>query len=301
MITIYDEILSNFYNTSQGIVKLNDFYIYKDSKSYGVGVINENSVLIDESLANVEIKNINFPTTQGETLNFIILTSTLKTHKNEFASFCAQFVELGKNKINRNLILEKPLNWWNSWKELIGNKIVKIAPYDIIAELLTLEKISNNHTNVKWSGPTGTTIDIETMTSTFEVKSSIVRYENEVTISSHLQIQQSTETRKNFLVFMKVEQLEGGHTINSIMSRLKKIEGLEIGSIEEQLHQKGFRLNSSSRNTPYVVHETRIYDINENFPKITLESFKDNKLPNNIKKISYVVSLEGIEYTKMDW
>lgn len=299
--SIYDKILSQFYNTSLGLYKLDDFYIYKDVDTFGVGIINENEILIDETLANVEIKDFSFQINETDKINLILLSSSLKTHKNEFATFCTHFIEKGKNNENRKLLLSEPHKWWNNWRELIGNKLHKIEPYDVLAELLALEIISNKETDIIWGGPQGSSIDITTKETYYEVKSSVVRFENEISISSQYQLDESNLSKKYKLVYIKMEKLNGGETINKSLERIRKKSNLDYEAIEKELHQKGFRKNSSSRNISYVILEMRLYDVDDNFPKITKESFKDDKIPENIKKITYMVSLEGIKYNKMDW
>lgn len=298
---IYNEILSEFYNTSIGIYKINDFYIIKDNRSYGVAIENINNLTIDERLANVEIKSIIFETNSLGSLNLLVLTSSLKASKNEFASFCIHFVDKGQDGSNRELVVNNPLKWWNNWKELIGNKVSNKSPYDVVAELLTFEKLVRDDINTKWAGPTGSTIDLETSNAFYEVKASIVRFENEVTISSQFQVDDEPLDKDINLIYMKMENIKDGESINKIMNRLSKIEGLDTTIIEEELHKMGFRTNTSIRNTSYIIHEVRLYTVDEEFPKITNSSFKDGLIPANVKKINYTISLEGIKYKKMDW
>lgn len=293
---IYEEILTQFYNTSVGLYQKDDYFIFKDQDSYGVGLENINNIKIDENLANVEIKNISFQISDVKSIELIILTSSLKTHKNEFATFCSQFLEKGINNTKRIQVLNSPIRWWNNWKELIGNKLYKTEPYDILAELLCLEKVSSISEQVKWGGPKGSSVDIESKESYYEVKSSIVRYENEITINSQFQLGTGTSDTPYKIAYYKMEKLSGGETINKVMDRLKKNTKIDISNIEKELHKKGYRTNSSSRNISYVVYDIRLYNIDENFPIINKNSFKKGVIPDNIKKLSYVVSLEGLSY-----
>ena len=72
--------------------------------------------------------------------------------------------------------------------------------------------------------------------------------------------------------------------------------GFDKNSIESQLTISGFENGRSIRNKKYRIIEKRKYKINDNFPKITNESFKDNKFPKSIVKINYTIDLDGIEY-----
>jgi hypothetical protein len=42
--------------------------------------------------------------------------------------------------------------------------------------------------------------------------------------------------------------------------------------------------------------EKRIYTVDEDFPKITAESFKGDVIPHAIVAINYTVDLDGISY-----
>lgn len=301
MKVLYNEVLSEFYNGAMGIFQIDDFYIFKNNFEYGVAIENKYGVLIDESLANVHIKSYDLYIKGNVKKNLILLTTSLKSSRNEFASFCMHFIENGEDNTIREEISKNPLHWWDKWKELIGNKIGRIEPYDIIAELITLDNISKEEDEVLWSGPDNSSIDIQTSKSYYEVKSSIQRFENEITISSQFQLSKFVPNKNTYLMYFKFEKMDGGVTINNVVRSLEKNGRIDIGKIEDQLNNKGFKKNSSSRNISYVMHEVRKFVVDSNFPSLTEESFKDNKLPNNIKKISYIVSLEGIKSKKMDW
>lgn len=282
-----------FYSTAVGLQKQDDFYIYKTEEYFGVAILNEFDKKIDESFSNVEIKSEKLIMDNKE-INVLSLMSNLSTHKNQFALFCLQFVEKGYNNENRKLIVETPLKWWENWRDLIGNKLIKSSPYDVISELIVLEKLAEHSKDIKWEGPKNTSVDIVADNKHYEVKSSRIRYENTVTITSQFQLEEIKGDIS--LVFVKLEKMVGGESINTITKRLRKLENTNIDEIEKKLHNKGYREKSSSRNVSYVIHEIRCYNVGKDFPKITLESFKDNMIHENIVKISYTISLNGIKY-----
>src|SRR5690554_2139096 len=289
------EITNSFYSKAIGLRKMEDFYIYKNSDYFGVGLVNENNVEVNESFSNVVLKTEKLRIDSRD-INLITLMSNLSTHRNEFASFCMHFVE-NDNKGTRRLILNNPLDWWNKWKELIGNKLHNPKPYDLVAELFAINQLIDDNLEIEWTGPIGSSIDITTKESYFEVKSSLVRYENEITISSQYQL--FDDEKPIYLLYFKLERLDGGESIDSILDKIK----IKLGSnnpiyldIEKKIEQKGYKKHSSIRRVEYIIHEIRKYTIDDNFPRITKESFKDGKIPHNIKKIYYVVNLDNIDY-----
>lgn len=292
---IFNQIKSTFYSKAIGLKKIEDFYVYKRIEDFGVAIDNIYDVAIDESFSNVRIRNEKL-LVNNEEKNLITLMSSLDTHKDEFASFCMHFIDNDESDV-RNQILNNPIDWWNKWKELIGNRLHNPKPYDIIAELFTIYILLDKEENIEWKGPVGSTIDIKTKTSTYEVKSSLIRYENQITVSSQFQLQ--TDSEKKFLVYYKMEEMQGGVSISSVLDKIKLKTGsnnILYTNIEKKLDQKGYRKNSSIRKKGYLIHEIRKYIVDEKFPKITNESFKDNKIPANIKKIFYIVNLDNIEY-----
>lgn len=62
----------------------------------------------------------------------------------------------------------------------------------------------------------------------------------------------------------------------------------------------GFEKGSSARNKKYKLHEARKYKIDKDFPSITVNNFKGDKIPEGIVKIVYDVDLNGLEYERMD-
>lgn len=300
MESIYKKLIDEFYIKVDGVFKIDNFYIYKTNDVFGVGILNVYEKIVNESLASVQIKSVNF-TTEDQELNLIVLTSNLKTHIREFASFCMHFIDKGINNDNRELIQRDPYLWWKKWKELIGNKIGEVNPYDIIAELLAFERISSKEKNTKWLGPKGSSFDIQTDENYYEIKSTIVRYENQISVSSQYQNSRYLKNKDGYLIFFKFEEMSGGQSINKILERLRNNKEINIDHIEEMLERKGIKKGQYVRSKTYQVLDVRKYKMDERFPVINNESFKGNKIHENIKKITYVLSLDGLDYKKLDW
>lgn len=293
----YNDILSQFFIQTNGIRQMGNYYVYKENEFYGVAIDNLYNVKIEEVFSNVQIKTLELASPEK---SLIVLTSTLLSHKKEFASFCAQFVEEGPNSSIRLSIQKNPLVWWKKWTELIGNKLSNKKPYDIIAELLVLEKLYHmGYAELQWNGPIGSSVDISAKNDLFEVKSTIVKYDNQVSISSHFQLD-DVENEDLHLVFVRLEESDKGNSINDITERLRVTTTIDVDDIEKKLYNKGFKTNNSVRDAKYNTLEIRKYLVDDDFPKITKESFINSKIPDNIKKITYIVSLDGIEFVNWE-
>ena len=55
-------------------------------------------------------------------------------------------------------------------------------------------------------------------------------------------------------------------------------------------------MNSNIKDKFYKVDEVRKYLIDDNFPKITDDTFVDGKIPDNISGLVYTVDLDGLSY-----
>lgn len=93
------------------------------------------------------------------------------------------------------------------------------------------------------------------------------------------------------------ESLEGG-SINDMVRSLVET-GYDEDNLQHELDCLGFEKAASIRNKKYKIHEIRKYNVDDAFPKITEESFKNNKLPDSIIQIEYKINLDGLKYEQV--
>ena len=295
---LLNEIRECFASTTLGARRLmslpTDYsaFVIRTHAGYGVAIKYKDSNVILENFANCKLYNREL-NIDGETHLFLILECSLEGLRYEFATICAQFVDPGINGIERKKIITNPLNWWKNWKKLIGNSIVNKTAYQIIAEMLVLDYLYSNNSNINWTAIESGVHDIESSEESYEVKSTIKRYGSTVTISGQFQLNSNT---KVYLYFIRLENSSLGISINDIRNSLVQ-KGYNAELIEEQLKKLGYEYGLSIRDEKYKVLEKRRYLIDQNFPKITKESFKNNKIPDSIIHITYTVDLDGLEYT----
>lgn len=296
---LINEIKLHFSSSREGIRSINNIndgetFTVKESNRYGVGIINKNNVVINEKFSNVSLKNVKYLFNNQE-IEILLLSSTLFSHRLEFAYLCAQFVELGKQNENRNSVIESPLEWWTKWQELLGNSISNKTVYSVIAELYVWKLELENKKKSLWMGPETASHDIQSDTYNLEVKSTLSKYKNEITISGQFQL---INNSKLFIVYVKMEEVVHGMSINSLVSELVKL-GENEDSINKKLIKLGYEMGASIRDTAqFRINEIRYYPVDEEFPQITPDSFVGGIVPKGIKKIVYTVDLEGLEYDK---
>ena len=268
-------------------------YVVKDYWGYGVAIImKKKELVINEMFSNcyffTERKMI-----LGKECNVLYFLCRDYGYYIEFASICAQLVDPGEKGEERNKINRNPLDWWNNWKNLIGNATLTKQVYSIIAELMVLEYLFKKDKTVVWTGAKGGTNDIENEKQGFEVKSTVKREGYVFTASSEFQMITS-KTKKLSLFFCRMEKSPAGLSIDEMIKRLAEL-GYEKANLEHDLQYLGLPIGNSARKEKYKIIEKRVYKVTKSFPRIVPESFKNNVIPKGITHIVYNVDLGAIK------
>ena len=99
-----------------------------------------------------------------------------------------------------------------------------------------------------------------------------------------------------YVYFLRMEESHEGVSVNDMKTRLVRA-GYDSGKIEMQLQQQGLEPGASIRDKKFKILERRKYVVDESFPAITMESFKNNHLPSGITQLVYTVDLDAVSYT----
>ncbi|HIS62695.1 MAG TPA: PD-(D/E)XK motif protein [Candidatus Scybalomonas excrementigallinarum] len=295
---ILEEIREYFASKRNGmrdIISLSEEYpamVIRDGEEYGVAIIYNNEKEILEKFSNSRLytKEIFI---NGKENKYLILSCMLENLRYEFATVCAQFIEPGDNGINRKHLLQDPLDWWKQWKELMGNTISEQQVYNIIAEMIVLEQLYREDHTVQWTALNSGSHDIEGDTGSYEVKSTIKKYETTITIAGQHQLR---SIKRLQLYFCRLEKSREGVSINDMAEKLT-LNGYDKEKLEQQLCKLGYEKGGSVRDEKYVVLEKRKYEVDDKFPKIVESSFKGNKIPDSVLHITYTIDLGGLDYT----
>lgn len=297
--TILEEIRDSFASmTSNGAMRISSLadeftaYIIRIPDGYGVAIPVDSEMEVAENFNSCKFRT-GLLSIDGNPSNYLMLISAFEEYRYEFASLCAELVSPGENGKDRKALLECPLNWWKRWKELVGNDIKDRAIYSIVAELLVLEHKLATDPSAEWAATRMGSHDIECAKESGEVKSTCKRYGAEITIAGQHQL---VHTKPLYLYFLRMEESQEGISINDMKTRLIQA-GYNPGKIELELQQQGLERGASIRNLKYKVLEKRKYVVDESFPCITRESFKNNQPPAGITQIIYTVDLDAINYT----
>ena len=271
--------------TIGSIEKDHPAWVVRFKDEFGVAVP-YNGVPVNEEFANARIydRDLLF---DGETRHCLVLISESENTRNEFAIFCADFVDPGEDGKHRQELLDTPVLWWKRWKNLIGNAIVEKQPYAVLGELITLYYLIGKGINPVWMGPKKSSSDIVADDSNNEVKSTIARYGKSVVISGQFQL----NVDNLYLFFLRFEKQAHGVSINDMVRKLVNV-GQDEYELNRSLKKLGYGIGNSAREEKYTLLEMLKYPVDDTFPKIVPESFVGGAIPNGVSHITYEVSLE---------
>lgn len=271
-----------------------DGIAFKDSKCYGVGIRFEGDLVVNESFVNVSYRTEEL---QFAGNKYLLLTSSNYQYKNEFATICAQFLDPGKDGEDRQKIIQDPFDWWKNWSNLLGNIFSHSRVYDVLGEMIAFEYLYNSNKDVKWTAEDKNSHDLETKNHSYEVKSTVLKYANEIEISSQNQLA-ILENKTLDLMYIKFEKSQEGITIDEMADKLVQM-GYDKIELEKHLSCLGYPVGTLERmNDRYKVIDKTMYPVDEDFPKIINDNFIGGALPDNISKIKYTVQLNGLKCRK---
>ena len=265
----------------------------KESGWVGVAVPLKNYYDFMESFAEVNIITEKNVLINNRSYDLLMIVCNSMQLRNEFAIICENFVDPGENGNARRMLIESPVQWWENWKELIGNKAQTREAYDVLGELLTIEKLLASGKTAIWAGTDHATHDIESDSFSVEVKSTIARYGYEVTINSIYQMS-SVKNRGLYLSYVRFERSDLGQSINEMVRKLVA-HGISSDILENNLIKCGLEKGRTARERKYRTIEWKKYTVDDRFPMITEASFKEGMLPRNVVRFNYTIDLSGIE------
>ena len=260
--------------------------------SYGVAIPYDGEDDINESFANARIYSDNIVFDDHTVKKSLILSTSTEGIETTFSALCCELIEPGDNGEKRAKILSAPLEWWKSWKEMLGNRNIDPRIYDVLGELCVFKALLASGEDANWNGPDGASYDIETEWGFIEVKSTIVRDKREVTISNPTQLDPSGKPLNLVLCQFEPTVLTGV-SIDSVLDEFANM-GYSTTLLNTKLSKMGFDPGMSSRKKTFILHGMLKYTVDSDFPRITPASFVGGVMPAGITKFTYTVDLSGM-------
>lgn len=264
---------------------------YQDT--YGVAIPYEGDEEIHEFFSNAEIRSDIISVKDGLAKRAILLLADYSVAQSSFSALCAELIVPGENGVNRKNVTSYPVSWWQEWKELLGNKNIDERVYDTLGELCVLKYLISAGQEVSWGGPNAATYDIELQDGYVEVKSTVSRSKKEITVSSQFQLDPPGKSL-DLVMCVFEESVHNGVSIDQVVEDLVSM-GISKEYLNTRLSKKGLAEGMSARRRRFILHEMLKYKVDETFPRITSASFVGGVVPAGITKITYTVSLDGME------
>lgn len=303
---VLNEIRSAFSNISDGergmwsldtMGSVESYFLCLDGE-YGVAVHLDNLPPVDESFSDVRFAVRDFVMIKTrEAKSFLALTSPMpqSQYRDKFVLLCYDFLMWTFSGVN---VTVDPFVWWEDWKKMVGNADRDKRTYPVIAEMITLDMMQSDGLNPIWEGPKAGIVDIRSKSYDCEVKSSLSRYNDEIKISSSLQLRRTD--RDLHLRYICFEQSESGLSVDDVVDRLIS-HGMDSSEIENNLERLGLHRGNHSRTIRYA--PIRIWDIvvDERFPYIDESSFVTGHLPHGVRKFEYTLSLTDLDPNPLNY
>ncbi|WP_175532946.1 PD-(D/E)XK motif protein [Paenibacillus catalpae] len=291
----------NAKNNALKVTSLPDAYeawVIQYNDEYGVAIEVDPELKVNEGFASAYLRTT-FMTLQNKSMNALLLTCRITELRMEFASICSQFLDPGIKGEARTELKADPLKWWKRWSQLLGNNLYMKQAYSVLGELCAVRYLLQQGKKVHWAGASGGTRDIEVQNENqdIEVKSTLIRYGETITISGQFQLRLIPD-RELYLIFCRFEPSEAGESIETLVNDLKLL-GYPEDTLERELEKCGLKAGSAARMETYSLLEKRKYHVDDAFPRITEQSFINGKYPDSISQISYSINLAGVTFEQL--
>lgn len=288
MVNKLKEIFLELEADKKRIVNIGDKIIahaFKNKFEYGVFIEYDGKVQVDEKFNSIRLY-----TASVKDENVLLLSCKDTESMSVFIHMAYDFIVFS----NREIILKNPFLWFEKWKNAIGNYKKDLMVYDIIGELKSYICLCEKYKDVIWSSMHLGTHDLEAGGAAYEVKTTVNKTINQISISSANQLVPDDDNPL-YILYVKVEKSENGYSIDDLVEEMKHKGIFDIG-MEDYLEQKGYNIGKKERQEKYIVRNIFKYAVDENFPKITSNKFVGGKLPSGIVSISYIVDLSNLEF-----
>lgn len=256
---------------------------FTDQRSRGISV--QNRLLVVE----------NFP----ESL-YLDVTCNYKDANSTFNLVITDIIELLQTGISPNESVSRTLNKWRQfWSGGQRRILTEDQMKGLFGELwfLLFWLLPNGSSMInQWNGPSGSIHDFENESFSVEVKTTS-------SIRGHVHringIDQLDPPESGHLFFYSLRlrrEQSAANSLPALVERIKSIirtESIYLDQFERRLIQANYfqEFTEEYNEYRYRIIDERLYNINENFPRLTSALFQHG-VPNGIERIEYDINLE---------
>lgn len=281
-----EKILNVFLMTENTMMEINDnnciSYLAKGFNSYSIAIPYNLDLEVSQDFVGMKI-SILYTNYDNNSIRSICLTADHSVDPAKFALVAADFA----SSDNRRILLTNPYEWVDKWRSIFGDSLKKKMVYDVLGEMVALKYAYEEDKTFVWMGPDAGTHDLVALENIAEVKSTVKKTENIVSINSSYQLSTTKPTK---LMFVRLEKKPYCLTINKLIEQLVRL-GYPENKLEESLSNLGYKKGDRQRDESFDLLSLYRYEINkENFPLFTVSDINQFAPNNNI--IGYTISLD---------
>ncbi len=217
-----------------------------------------------------------------------------------FEVFCEDLIDTVTKTKSLTKVYNSIINRYNQWKLMFTNPsnhiLTELQIMGLIGEVLYLNtklfyKYGVGNAIKGWTGQELTHKDFSFDDQWYEIKA-INKNSKSVCISS---IEQLDSEYNGNLIVIKLEKMSpqfNGITINKLINEtLSKISSIEDRELFlNKISNMGYTPNPAYDNLVYIISNITKYCVNEDFPKIKMQS-----IDKSIVKVNYEIALHGLE------
>src|SRR5262245_9612245 len=186
------------------------------------------------------------------------------------------------------------------WRELLEKEASPLLGAETLTGLFSelwhlREVVRLNPDRVEiWLGPDGARHDLSTGSTALEVKATLKRHGRVFLIKGHDQLE-PPEGGTLYLAAMKLEMVQsGGESIPELITSIRSL-GVDYHLLLTKLARVGYDVEDSAayNSVRFTVNEDRVYEVNQDFPRIVSASFAGDALPAGVVRLDYQIDLSG--------
>jgi hypothetical protein len=229
---------------------------------------------------------------------FAALRCTRRDLFDEFRILAADILdEVGRSSGPPGEAVRSVLSDWRELLQALGRQVLtRERMIGLFAELLLLEDLAALNQDAaleSWRGPLGARHDFQRGAVSVEVKATTARRGRPVIVHGLDQLDDPPEGAL-YLRWSRLEPaIDRGVTLSALIDRLRAYFG-EDALFNQRLSAAGYVIPDGSAPEPaLVVLETRLYRVDNTFPRLTRSHFVSGDPPRGIRAINYELDLSG--------
>jgi len=284
-------------------------YIYRDaSGNYHLALrIKSEESIKDPKINGVDILTGNFNLDSESIEKFIDIKLNHNRYEQQFIYLCDEII---KNILNLKLGIVESVKtavgrnrvFWEKQKHDIlsdDNQVGLLCELDFLSRVID---INRKNMLQSWKGPSGFKYDFVYTDNMFEIKGTRGKGHAH-TINGLDQLDHDGNKTLSLVSYMVVEKdglnaMSVSDLANRIMNMLNEDDEL-INYFNNLLFDYGYNVFHYRDYKKYEIIESKVYKVNDDFPKLTREMINDN-LSERVSKISYKIDLNGLESINLD-